>query len=222
MNLMKKTRILVADDHELVRRGVVGSIQQFRPDWEVCGEASTGREAVARAASLKPDIAVMDISMPDMNGLEATSQIRKANPDIEVLILSMHESEQLVREVLASGARGYVLKADAGNDLIAALDALRQHKLFFTSSISELVLRGYLGDDKEGRDGIALNGQLSPREREILQLVAEGKSNKEVATILDISVKTVETHRARIMGKLDLHSVSDLVRYAIRNQIVEA
>jgi DNA-binding NarL/FixJ family response regulator len=218
---MKKTRILVADDHELVRRGVLASIQQFRPDWEVCGEASTGREAVAKAAVLKPEIVVMDISMPDMNGLEATRQILKDNPEIEVLILSMHESEQLVHEVLASGARGYVLKADAGNDLIAALDALRQHKLFFTSRISELVLRGYLGDNKPERGDIALSRQLSPREREILQLVAEGKSNKKVANTLNLSVKTVETHRARIMEKLDLHSVSELVRYAIRNQIIE-
>src|ERR1035438_6801365 len=120
MNAMKRTRVLVADDHELVRRGVLASIQQFRPDWEVSGEASNGREAVASAASLKPDIVVMDISMPEMNGLEATRQILKDSPEIEVLILSMHESEQLVHEVLASGARGYVLKADAGNDLIAA------------------------------------------------------------------------------------------------------
>ena len=219
---MRKTHILVADDHELVRRGVLASIQQFRPDWEVCGEASTGREAVARAASLKPDIVVMDISMPDMNGLEATRQILKNDPEIEVLILSMHESEQLVHEVLASGARAYVLKADAGNDLITALDAVRQHKLFFTSKISEVLLRGYLGDAKPGRGDLAPSGQLSSREREILQLVAEGKSNKEVANTLNISIKTVETHRSRIMEKLDLHSVSDLVRYAIRNQIVEA
>jgi DNA-binding NarL/FixJ family response regulator len=201
---------------------VLASIQQFRPDWEVCGEASTGREAVARAASLKPDIVVMDISMPDMNGLEATRQILKNDPEIEVLILSMHESEQLVHEVLASGARAYVLKADAGNDLITALDAVRQHKLFFTSKISEVLLRGYLGDAKPGRGDLAPSGQLSSREREILQLVAEGKSNKEVANTLNISIKTVETHRSRIMEKLDLHSVSDLVRYAIRNQIVEA
>lgn len=218
---MKKTRILVVDDHELIRRGVRGAIQQIRPEWEVCGEASTGREAVARVATLKPEIVVMDISMPDMNGLEATRQILKDNPEIEVLILSMHESEQLVHEVLGSGARGYVLKADAGDDLITALDALRQHKLFFTSKISEVVLRGYLADTKPERSGIAPAGPLSPREREILQLVAEGKSNKETANTLNLSVKTVETHRASIMEKLDLHSVSDLVHFAIRNHIVE-
>jgi DNA-binding NarL/FixJ family response regulator len=218
---MKKTRILVVDDHELIRRGVRGAIQQTRPEWEVCGEASTGREAVAKVATLKPEIVVMDISMPDMNGLEATRQILKDNPEIEVLILSMHESEQLVHEVLASGARGYVLKADAGDDLVTALDALRQHKLFFTSKISEVVLRGYLADTKPERSGIAPAGPLSPREREILQLVAEGKSNKETANTLNLSVKTVETHRASIMEKLDLHSVSDLVHFAIRNHIVE-
>jgi DNA-binding NarL/FixJ family response regulator len=200
---------------------VRGAIQQIRPEWEVCGEASTGREAVARVATLKPEIVVMDISMPDMNGLEATRQILKDNPEVEVLILSMHESEQLVHEVLASGARGYVLKADAGDDLITALDALRQHKLFFTSKISEVVLRGYLADTKPERSGIVPAGPLSPREREILQLVAEGKSNKETATTLNLSVKTVETHRASIMEKLDLHSVSDLVHFAIRNHIVE-
>lgn len=218
---MRKTRILVVDDHELIRRGVRGAIQQIRPEWEVCGEASTGREAVAKVATLKPEIVVMDISMPDMNGLEATRQILKDNPEIEVLILSMHESEQLVHEVLASGARGYVLKADAGDDLVTALDALRQHKLFFTSKISEVVLRGYLADTKPERSGIAPAGPLSPREREILQLVAEGKSNKETANTLNLSVKTVETHRASIMEKLDLHSVSDLVHFAIRNHIVE-
>jgi DNA-binding NarL/FixJ family response regulator len=218
---VKKTRVLVADDHELVRRGVLASLQQAQADWEVCGEAATGRDAVAKATSLKPDIVVMDISMPEMNGLEATRQILKDSPEIQVLILSMHESEHLVHEVLASGARGYVLKADAGNDLIAAMNALRQHKVFFTSRISELVLRGYLAETSPERGGTAHAGQLSPRESEILQLVAEGKSNKDVANTLNLSVKTVETHRARIMDKLDLHTVSDLIRYAVRNQIIE-
>ncbi len=217
---MKKTRILIVDDHLVVRKGV-GALVEGRPDWEVCGDAATGREAVAAAARLKPDIVVMDISMPEMNGLEATRQILKHSPKTEVLILSMHESEQIVRDVLASGARGYVLKSDAGNDLMAALEALRQHRLFFTSKIAETVLRGYLTSPIHVERGIS-PGQLSPREREIVQLLAEGKSNKEVADILGISVKTVETHRARIMGKLDLHSISDLVRYAIRNNVIES
>ena len=208
------------DNHQVVRRGVAGLIADARSDWEVCGEASTGREAVASAASLRPDIVVMDISMPDMNGLEATREILKNNPGIEVLILSMHESDQMVHDVLGAGARGYIFKQDAGNDLIAALEALRHHKLFFTSRVSEVVLGGYLGGAAAApADGAS--SRLSPRERQIVKLVAESKSNKEVAHILQISVKTVESHRAHIMEKLGLHSVTELVRYAIRNNIVE-
>ena len=217
---MKKTRILLVDDHQVVRRGVAGLIGDARPEWEVCGEASTGREAVAAAASLRPDIVVMDISMPDMNGLEATRAILKDNPGIETLILSMHESEQMVHDVLGAGARGYILKRDAGNDLIAALEAIRQHKVFFTSGVSEVVLSGFLGRAVEApADGPFT--RLSPREIEIVKLVAESKSNKEIATILRISVKTVESHRSHIMEKLGFHSVTELVRYAIRNSIVE-
>jgi len=187
----------------------------------LCGEAATGREAVVAAASLRPDIVVMDISMPDMNGLEATREILKINPATEVLILSIHESEHVVHDVLAAGARGYILKRDAGDDLIAALQALRQHEVFFTSKVSAVVLRGYLGRaDAEGAEG-RTSGPLSPRESEVVKLVVESKSNKEVANILSISVKTVESHRAHIMDKLGLHSVTELVRYAIRNNIVE-
>src|ERR1035441_3884034 len=142
---MKKTRVLLVDDHQVVRRGVAGLIGDANSDWEVCGEASTGREAMAAAASLRPDIVVMDISMPDMNGLESTREILKNNPGTEVLILSVHESEQMVHDVLSAGARGYMLKQDAGHDLITALEALCRHKLFFTSKVSELVLSGYLG-----------------------------------------------------------------------------
>jgi DNA-binding NarL/FixJ family response regulator len=219
---VKKTRILLVDDHQVVRRGVAGVIQDARPEWEVCGEASTGREAVAAAASLRPDIVVMDISMPDMNGLEATREILKNNPGTEVLILSVHESEQLVHNVLSAGARGYILKQDAGNDLIGALEAVRQHKLFFTSRVSEVVLSGYLGHAAAEAPADTPFSRLSPRESEIVKLVAESKSNKEVANILNISVKTVESHRAHIMEKLGLHSVTELVRYAIRNNIVES
>jgi len=212
---------LLVDDHQVVRRGVAGLLRDARPEWEVCGEASTGREAVAAAANLRPDIVVMDISMPEMNGLEATRAILKDNPGTEVLILSMHESEQLVHDVLSAGARGYILKRDAGNDLIAAMEAIRQHKLFFTSGVSEVVLSGYLGRGAAEVRADGPSSRLSPRELEIVQLVAEGKSNKEVANILDIAVKTVESHRANIMEKLGLHSVTELVRYAIRNNIVE-
>lgn len=216
---MEKLRILVADDHQLVRKGVVAAIEDDGQRWDVCGEASTGREAVAAAERLKPDIVVMDISMPDMNGLEATRQILKGDSQAQVLILSMHESEQIIREVLDSGARGYILKSDAGTDLTAALEALKNHKPFFTSKIAEVLLKGYLHG--ASADKSTSTGVVSPREREIIQLVAEGKSNKDMANTLNISVKTVETHRARIMAKLDLHSVSDLVRYAIRNGIAQ-
>ena len=209
------------DDHQVVRRGVAGVIGDARPEWEVCGEASTGREAVATAARLKPDIVVMDISMPDMNGLEATREILNDNPGTEILILSVHESEQMVHDVLSAGARGYMLKQDAGNDLIAALEALRRHKLFFTSRVSEMVLGGYLGHGATEVIADAPFSRLTPREFQIVQLLAESKSNKEVANILNISVKTVEGHRSHIMEKLGFHSITELVRYAIRNNIVE-
>ncbi|MBI4454998.1 MAG: response regulator transcription factor [Acidobacteria bacterium] len=217
---MPKMRILIADDHEVVRRGF-RSLLETRPEWEVCAEAVTGREAVEKATQHNPDVVVMDISMPELNGLEATRQIVKALPKVEVLILTMHDSEELVREVLDAGARGYVLKSDAGRDLVAAVDAVRRHKPFFTSRVSEIVLDGYLKRNSHtGKEGIRLS-RLTPREREIVQLLAEGKSNKEVAVALNISVKTAETHRANVMNKLGLHSVTELVRYAVRNKIVE-
>jgi DNA-binding NarL/FixJ family response regulator len=217
---MKKTRVLLVDDHQVVRRGVAGLIEDNRSDCEVCGQVSTGREAVAAATNLRPDLIIMDISMPDMDGLEATRTILKENPATEILILSMHESERIVRDVLRAGARGYILKRDAGKDLIAAIEALSQHKLFFTSGVCEVVLSGYLGRDVQTETDQP-TGRLTPREREIVKLVAESKSNKEVAYILQIGVKTVESHRARIMEKLGLHSATELVRYAVRNELVE-
>ncbi len=218
---MKKTRILLVDDHHVVRRGVAALIADARREWEVCGEASTGREAVAAVPRLKPDIVVMDISMPDMTGLDATRAILKANPGVEILMLSVHDSEQMVHDVVAAGARGYILKRDAGNELIAALEAVQQHKLYFTSKVSEVILHGYLTRGQEAEAPEAPFSRLSSREREIIKLVAEGKANKQIAHILSISIKTVESHRANIMEKLDLHSVTDLVRYAIRNNLVE-
>jgi DNA-binding NarL/FixJ family response regulator len=219
---MSKTRVLLVDDHEVVRRGVAGLVRDAHPDWEVCGEASSGREAIAAAARLNPDIVVMDISMPDMNGFEATREILKSSPGAEVLILSMHESEEIVHQVLSAGARGYILKQDAGTDLITALEAIRQHKLFFTPRVSEVVLKGYLGRAAAQASPDRPFSLLSPRELQIVKLVAEGKSNKEVANTLKISIKTVESHRAHIMQKLGLHSITELVRYAIRNNIVES
>ena len=212
-------RILVDDDHAVVRRGV-RSLLESHEGWEVCGEATTGRDAVAQTLRLRPDVVVMDLSLPELNGLDATRQILKAAPDTEVLMLTMHHSEECARDVLQAGARGYVLKADADENLIAAVDSLRQHKPFLTPTVTKLVLDDYVRRGDGAEDGVAL---VSPtaREREIIQLLAEGKSNKEAASTLGISVKTIEAHRANIMRKLQLRSVSDLVRYAIRNKIVQ-
>ena len=209
---MNKVRILVADDHEVVRAGV-RSLLESESGCEVCAEAVTGRQAVALAQQHKPDIVVMDITMPELNGLEAARQILKAIPGVQVLILSVHESKELVREILDAGAHGYVLKSDAGHELTAALRALRQGETFFTSRIAQIALRAYLSKE---RTTIA----LTPREHEVLQLLAEGKSNKEVATALTISVMTAETHRANIMHKLGLHSIAELVHYAVRHKII--
>lgn len=211
---MKSLRILLADDHEMVRAGLRAVIEEQR-GWEVCGEARTGREAVDRAFELNPDVVVMDFTMPELNGMEATRQIHARLPRTQVLILTMHESEELVREVLAAGARGYMLKSDAGHALVDAIQSLADQKPYFTSKVSTLVLKGYLNPSTRE------NPVLTPREREIVQLVAEGKSTKEVADKLNISPKTAETHRTNIMRKLNLHSVSGLVRYAIRNRLVE-
>jgi DNA-binding NarL/FixJ family response regulator len=216
---MSVVRILVADDHDVVRRGLK-SLLQDQPGWEVCAEATTGRQAVEKAKLTKPDVIVLDITMPELNGLEATRQIRKILPGAEVLILTVHESEQLVHDVLKAGARGYVLKSDAGRDLVAAVQALRQGKPFFTTKIARMVAEGHLKLAPEKDDEDSTGSPLTAREREIVQLLAEGKSNKEVADVLGISVKTVETHRTNIMRKLRFHSISELVRYAIRNQIV--
>ncbi|HLJ13406.1 MAG TPA: response regulator transcription factor [Bryobacteraceae bacterium] len=212
-------RILIADDHEIVRRGLI-SLLAAKPDWTVVGEAESGREAVELAKTLRPDIAILDVGMPELNGLEATRQVLKALPQTEILILTMHESEQIVREVLDAGARGYVLKSDAGRDLVAAVEALCQHRTFFSSKISDMLLRSYLRPARvEGPE--TTRSRLTAREREIVQLLAEGKSNKEVASALNISIKTAETHRTNIMNKLDLRSITELVRYAVRNNIVE-
>ena len=212
-------RILVVDDHAVVRRGV-RSLLESHEGWEVCGEATNGRDAVEQSRQLRPDVVVMDLSLPELNGLDATRQILKDGPGIEVLVLTMHHSEELARDVLRAGARGYIMKSDADENLIAAVDTLRQHKPFLTSMVTGFVLDDFV------RRGDGARADLSPvgvtsREREIIQLVAEGRSNKEAASTLGISVKTIEAHRANIMRKLQLRTVSDLVRYAIRNKIVQ-
>ena len=213
---MKKLRILIADDHDVVRAGVRLLIET-QPGWDVCGEAANGREAVALADKLRPDLVVLDITMPELNGLEAARQIKKASPKIEVLMLTAHESEDLVHQVFDVGARSYILKSEAGKHLVAAIQFAGEHKPYFTSKVSEIVFARYLG----GKTPDSESATLTARERELLQLLAEGQSNKEAASQLGISVKTVETHRAAIMRKLALKSVSDLVRYAIRNKIIE-
>ena len=211
-------RIVVVDDHAVVRRGV-RALLESHAGWEVVAEAATGREAVEAVKQHRPEIVVMDLSLPELNGLEATRQIVHESQQTEVLVLTMHHSEQLAREVLKAGARGYVLKSDADENLITAVEALRQHKPFLTSGVTEFMLDGFLKD--AGPPDDASRDTVTPREREIIQLLAEGQSNKEAAASLGVSVKTIEAHRANIMRKLRLRSVSDLVRYAIRNKIAQ-
>jgi|SRR6516164_2543651 len=187
--------------------------------WQVCSEARSGREAVEKCSQLNPDVIVIDVSMPDLNGLEATRQIRKACPRTEVLVITHYDYDEMAAEVMDSGAHGYVLKSDSDTDLVRAVEALSQHKPFFTSRITEMFLanRGSRVTDPAEM----MRKRLTMREREILQLLAEGKTAKEVATILGIAIKTSDTHRTNIMRKLDVHSVAELVRYAIRNKVVE-
>lgn len=216
---MPPVRLLIADDHAIVRQGVRALLQEQR-EWQVVAEATDGREAVRKAAELKPDLAILDIMMPSLNGLDATKQITKVGLKTQVLILTVHDSDQLIPKVLEAGARGYILKADAGRDLIAAVNALIANKVYFTPKVSQMVMDGYLGKSpKQSAEGWS---RLTGREREVVQLLAEGKSNKDVAAVLGLSAKTVETHRSNILRKLQCHSVTQLVRYAIRNHLVEA
>ena len=217
---MKTLRILIADDHDLMRRGVK-SLLQAHPGWEVCGEAHTGREAVAKTEELKPDVIIMDISMPELNGVEAARRIRKVSPASEVLILSVHYSDQLIREILDAGVRGYMVKSDSDRELVVAVETLASHKPFFTPRATEVILNNFSSAASHTEPLELVGDRLTSREREIVQLLAEGKSSKEVASSLCISVKTAETHRANIMRKLQLHTVSELVRYAVRSQIIE-
>jgi len=217
---MNDVRILVADDHEVVRRGIC-SLLELEPGWTVCAEAANGREAVEMAAACGPNVAILDVSMPELNGFEAARRIRKAAPACEVLILTMHESEQVLHEALSAGARGYVLKSDAGRTLVTAVDALVRHKPFLTPVAADVVLEDYLTHGEPRPGAAPPRGRLSPREREVVQLLAEGKTTKDVARVLGISVKTADTHRTNVMRKLDLHSLSELVRYAIRNHLTQ-
>jgi DNA-binding NarL/FixJ family response regulator len=217
---VKPVRLLIADDHSIVRRGL-RALLESQPGWEVCGEAVDAREAIEKAKQLRPDVVIMDISMPGLNGLEATRRIIRSAPQIQVLVLTVHDSPEIIDRALAAGARGYVLKSDADRDLVAAVEAVRQRKSFFTPTIGEMILEGYLKRQvgRKQKGGLA-GSRLTSREREIVQGLAEGRANKELAAVLGISVRTVESHRAKVMHKLGFRSFSQLVRYAIRNKIV--
>ena len=216
-----KLRILLADDHEIVRRGLCALLQKHE-GWEVCGEASDGRQAIEMAKQLKPDVVILDIGMPSLNGLDATRQLLQHDPQFKIIVLTITDADQVIREALDAGARGFVLKSDAARDLVSAVEALQNKRMFFTPRVNDLVLRGFL--DK----GHAISRNeppnlpvLTSREREVTQLLAEGKSSKEVASFLNLSTNTVETHRSNIMRKLGLHSIRDLVVYAIKNNIIQ-
>jgi RNA polymerase sigma factor (sigma-70 family) len=213
-----KTRVLLADDHRLMRSGLRLVVEQ-NPDFQVVGEADDGRQAVALANEMRPDVVVMDIGMPNLNGIEASRQITEAHPDIAVVMLSMHSDEGYVLRALKSGARAYLLKDSAEADLSRAIQAVREGKSFFSPSVSKLLLDDYVR--KLQRAGIEDSYDLlSPREREILQLVAEGKSSKEIAAVLNLSVYTIETHRSNLMQKLNLRGIPELILYAVRKGLI--
>jgi len=211
-------QILIADDHDVVRQGIHALVDEH-DGWNVCAEASTGREAVAKARELRPDLVILDVGMPEMNGLEAARQIHASVPKTKLLILTVHEIEHLAEDFVEAGARGYILKSDAGSLLVKAVDTLMKGGVFFSTRMQAVLLGSA---QRAAHLGGSADVRLTRREREVLQLVAEGKSNKEIGIALQITTKTAETHRARMMAKLSLHSVADLVRYAIRNQIIEA
>jgi DNA-binding NarL/FixJ family response regulator len=215
---MQAVSILIADDHAVVRRGL-RALLETQPGWKIVSEVTNGHDAVEKATELSPQVAILDVGMPRLNGMDAAALIFKASPKTRILILTMHSAEDLIRQTLKAGASGFVLKSDAERDLIAAVDALLHNKTFFTAAASDVILANLRGTgSKPSRSS---GGRLSVREREIVQLLAEGKSNKEVAAVLNISTRTVENHRAKTMEKLKLRSFGELVRYAIRNRIVE-
>ena len=209
------TRILIADDHEVVRTGVRRTLEDH-PGWTVVAEAADGKDAIAQAIATKPDVAVLDYMLPLIDGIEATRHIRRRVPSVEVLIFSMHDDENVLREALSAGARSYVQKSDTGQHLISAVQALAEHKPYFTDRASQVLLKNFLTEADK------VQQILTDREQVVVQLVAEGHSNKEAATVLNVSIKTIESHRSSIMRKLDLTSSAALVRYAVRNNLVQA
>jgi DNA-binding NarL/FixJ family response regulator len=216
-----KLRILIADDHEVVRRGLCALLQAHE-GWEICAEAKDGREAIEKATQLKPDIVILDVGMPNLNGLAATRQLTQYDPHCKVIVLTITDSDQVIREALDAGARGFVLKSDAARDLVSAVEALQRNRMFFTSRVNDMVLAGFLDKGHTGSRGEPPRlPKLTTREREVIQLLAEGKSSKEVACVLNLSTKTAETHRSNIMRKLGFHSIRDLVVYAVKNNIIQ-
>jgi len=214
---MTALRILLADDHTVVRQGLRRVLEE-RPEWQVVAEAGDGREAVRLAEEFKPDVAVVDVAMPLLNGIETTRQITRRAPQTKVLVLSMYSDEAYVIQMLKAGATGYLLKDSADVDLLQAVQAVSQGKSFFSPAVARLMSDDYAR--QRGEDAVDRYESLSGREREIFQLVAEGKTNKEIAGLLFISPSTVETHRARIMEKLDLHSAAEIVLYAVRRGVI--
>jgi DNA-binding NarL/FixJ family response regulator len=216
-------RIFLADDHDIVRKGL-RSLLEAEPGWEICGEAGNGRAAVDMAAALHPDVAILDISMPELNGLEATRRIRAACPTTEVLVFTMHESEELAAEVFAAGARGYLVKSDAPRHVVSAVEALMAHDPFFSSRVTAKLLEASVKERAavSSKDQSGKGNGLTAREREIVQLLAEGHRTKDIARRLDLGLKTVDAHRAAIMRKVGAGSIADVVRYAIRRSIASS
>ncbi len=216
---MSKIRVLICDDHTILREGI-RLLLDSQPDMEVVAEAVDGRDAVEKAAACKPDVILMDIAMPLLNGLEATKQIRRMKPDARVLVLTMYESDEYVAQMLEAGAAGYVLKKVAGSELVYAIRAISQGEAFLYPSITKRLVEDYLRRVESGQERDTFDG-LTDREREVLQLIAEGHTNKEIATLLNLSVRTVQNHRAHIMEKLGMHDRGELIKYAIQKGIIE-
>jgi DNA-binding NarL/FixJ family response regulator len=212
----KKLRILLADDHELVRRGIRDLLNSKRL-WKIVGEAADGLEAVEKAKMLKPDIIILDIDMPNLNGLDAAPQIREASPDTKIVVLTLHESGEMVRRALELGAHGYVLKSDLAAGLVTALQEISHSKVFLTPKVSDIVVRSFVSKEHKSENTDRSQFKPTPREAEVIRLLAEGKANKEIAAQLGITVRTAEVHRGNIMKKLGLHSLAEVIRYALRN-----
>ena len=218
---MGSLRLLIADDHEIFRAGL-RALLEAQPGWRVVAEAGDGRDAVKKAAETRPDVALLDIAMPFLNGLEAAQEIAQSCPRTKIVMLTVHDSDAMINEVLAVGARGYLFKSDAASDLVTAVNAVQGEGTFFTAKVADIVLTSFINNGARPAALASPRSRLTARQREIAQLLAEGRTTKEVASMLNLSVKTAETHRANLMRRLNCHSAADLVRYALRNQIIEA